>query len=246
MEDKELIFGRNPVLEYLRARGPAALAELYVAQTAHGKIIDEIIATARARRIRVSRMDKDFFGNLGPSSHHQGVALRLPVPAAETDRAGVDGLFARAVDKKGVLVLLDQITDPHNTGSIIRTAEALGCDGIIITKSHSSGITPTVVKSSAGATAHIEILQISNAASFLDEAKKHGFWIIGTADAGNRDLPELGAVRPAVVIIGSEDSGMRRLTAEKCDYIVRIPLAGRISSLNASVAAGIILYQIMH
>jgi len=246
LEDKELIFGRNPVIEYLRAMGPEARAELYVGQTAHGKIIDEIIATAQSRSIRVSRMDKVFFENLGPSSRHQGVALKLPVPAAETDKTGMEGLFARAVDKKGVLVLLDQITDPHNTGSIIRTAEALGCDGIIIPKSHSSGITPTVVKSSAGATAHIDILQISNVALFLDDAKKHGFWIIGTADAGNCDLPELGKVRPAVLIIGSEESGMRRLTAEKCDYIVRIPLAGRISSLNASVAAGIILYQIMH
>ncbi|MBP7735283.1 MAG: 23S rRNA (guanosine(2251)-2'-O)-methyltransferase RlmB [Spirochaetes bacterium] len=246
MEDKGLIFGRNPVLEYLRAMGPETRAELYVAQTAHGKIIDEIVATAQARKIRVSRMEKDFFGSLGPSSRHQGVALKLPTPVAEADRAGIDGLFTRTAVKKGVLVLLDQITDPHNTGSIIRTAEALGCDGIIMPKSHSSGITPAVVKSSAGATAHIEIVQISNVASFLEEAKSHGFWIIGTADAGNRDLTELGTVRPAVVIIGSEDSGMRRLTEEKCDYIVRIPLAGRISSLNASVAAGIILFQIMH
>ncbi len=246
MEDKELIFGRNPVLEYLRAAGTEPHAELFVALTAHGKIIDEIVSAAQAKRIKISRMDRDFFAHLGASSRHQGVALKLQAPAAAANDTGMEGLFARCADRKGVLVLLDQITDPHNTGSIIRTAEALGCDGVIIPKAHSSGITPVVIKASAGATAHIETQQISNVASFLDEAKKHGFWIIGTADAGAQDLSKIGMVRPAVVIIGSEDSGMRRLTAEKCDFIVRIPLAGKISSLNASVAAGIVLYQIMH
>jgi 23S rRNA (guanosine2251-2'-O)-methyltransferase len=244
VEDKELIFGRNPVLEYLRASGPAPDAELYVAVTAHGKIIDEIVAAAKEKKITVSPMDRDFFTHLGPSSRHQGVALKLQVPSPAADGAGMEGIFARSAARKGVLVLLDQITDPHNTGSIIRTAEALGCDGVIIPKSHSSGITPAVIKASAGATAHMAIQQISNVASFLDDAKKHGFWIIGTADAGNHELSKIGMVRPAVVIIGSEDSGMRRLTAEKCDYIVRIPLAGKISSLNASVAAGIVLYEI--
>ncbi len=249
MEDKELIFGRNPVIEYLRAAGPEPHAELYVSLTAHGKIIDEIMSAAQAKRIRISRRGRDFFTHLGPSSRHQGVALRLqvPVPASAMDGAGLAaGLFSRTAGRKGVIVLLDQITDPHNTGSIIRTAEALGCDGIIIPRAHSSGITPAVIKSSAGATAHIEIIQIGNVASFLDEAKRNGFWIIGTADTGNQELSKLGMVRPAVVIIGSEDTGIRRLTAEKCDFIVRIPLAGKISSLNASVAAGIILYQIMH
>jgi len=245
VEDKELIFGRNPVLEYLRASKSAPNAELYVATTAHGRIIDEIVTAAKEKKITVSARDRDFFARLGPSSRHQGVALRLQAPAPAADSAGMEGLFARSADRKGVLVLLDQITDPHNTGSIIRTAEALGCDGVIIPRAHSSGITPAVIKASAGATAHIEIRQISNVASFLDDAKKHGFWIIGTADAASHELTKIGMVRPAVVIIGSEDSGMRRLTAEKCDYIVRIPLAGRISSLNASVAAGIILYQIM-
>ncbi len=245
MEDKELIFGRNPVLEYLRAAGPEQQSELYVAATAHGKIIDEIVSTAQVKKIQINRMDRDFFARLGPSSRHQGVALKLQVPAAASSAVGMEGLFARSAERKGVLVLLDQITDPHNTGSIIRTAEALGCDGIIIPRAHSSGITPAVIKASAGATAHIEIQEISNVATFLDEAKKWGFWIIGTADAGSHELPKIGMVRPAVVIIGSEDSGMRRLTTEKCDFIVRIPLAGKISSLNASVAAGIILYQIM-
>lgn len=244
MEDKELIFGRNPVLEYLRGAEPGSRMELFITNNAHGKIIDTIVEQAQGKKIIVRRVDKDFFTQIGPSSRHQGVALKLH------DRDAGPGvssgsLLEKSAAKKGVLVLLDQITDPHNAGSIIRTAEALGCDGVIIPKSHAAGITPAVVKSSAGATAHIEINQVSNVAAFLDEAKKSGYWIVGTDDAGATELKNLGTVRPAVLIIGSENSGMRRLTAEKCDFIIRIPLAGKVSSLNASVAAGIILYEIM-
>lgn len=245
MEAEELIFGRNPVLEYLRGSGPGAIQELYVAENAHGRIIDEIIGMAREKKIAPRYMNRDFFASIGPSARHQGVALKLRSGAHEA-RAGAAGMLEAAAGTKGVIVLLDQITDPHNAGSIIRTAEALGCGGIVIPASHASGITPTVVKASAGATAHIEIAQVSNVSFFLEEAKKHGFWIIGTADQGATGLRELDAVRPCVVVIGSEDAGMRRLTAEKCDFVVRIPLAGRVSSLNASVAAGIVLYEIMN
>ncbi|TFH40862.1 MAG: 23S rRNA (guanosine(2251)-2'-O)-methyltransferase RlmB, partial [Chrysiogenales bacterium] len=156
-----------------------------------------------------------------------------------------DGFLEKTAAKKGVLVLLDRITDPHNLGSIIRTAEALGCDGIVLPRSHAAGITPAVIKASAGATAHITALQVPNVAGFLDEAKSHGFWIIGTADDGTTDIGDLNSLRPCVVIVGGEHEGMRRLTGEKCDVIVRIPLTGAISSLNASVAAGIMLYEIM-
>lgn len=244
MEDKELIFGRNPVLEYLCGAAPASRMELFINKNAHGKIINAIVELAQEKKISVRHVDKDFFMTIGPSSRHQGVALklydRIPGPGSSPGN-----LLETSAKKKGVLVLLDQITDPHNAGSIIRTAEAMGCDCVVLPKSHAAGITPAVVKSSAGATAHIEINQVGNVASFLDEAKRNGFWIIGTDDSGTTELQNLGAVRPAVLIIGSEGSGMRRLTAEKCDFIVRIPLKGRISSLNASVAAGIILFEIM-
>jgi 23S rRNA (guanosine2251-2'-O)-methyltransferase len=244
VEDKELIFGRNPVLEYLRSAEPGSRTELFIARNAHGKIIDAIIEAAQSKKIIPQYMDKGFFIRIGPSSRHQGVALKLHEPAAGSV-TGAESLLERSAKKMGVLVLLDQITDPHNAGSIIRTAEALGCSGIIMLKSHAAGITPAVVKASAGATAHIDIVQISNVSAFLDEAKAHGFWIIGTDESGTTELLKLGMVRPAVVIIGSEDTGMRRLTTEKCDFIVRIPLAGKISSLNASVATGIVLHEIM-
>ena len=244
MEDKELIFGRNPALEYLRDAKPGARLEIYIAQNAHGKIINAILQAAEEKKITVQIKDKTFFAGLGPSSRHQGVILKSPVPL-HSPGITAGNLFARASEARGVIVLLDQITDPHNVGSIIRTAEALGCCGVILPKSHAPGITPSVVKSSAGATAHIDILFAGNIASLLDEARASGLWIVGASERGDTDLHDIGNIRPCVVVIGSEGAGMRHLTMEKCDYLVRIPLAGNISSLNASVAAGILLYEIM-
>jgi 23S rRNA (guanosine2251-2'-O)-methyltransferase len=244
VEDKELVFGRKPVLEYLRNASDGTGIELSLAQRAHGGIINAIVEEAKARNIPVVLRDKDFFSGLGPSSRHQGVVLKFP-PAAGHPEDTAARLVEHAAGSGGVLVLLDRITDPRNAGAIIRTAEALGCSGIILPKSHASGITPAVVKASAGATAHIGIARTGNVSSFLDEAKAAGLWIIGADARGGTELANLGNVRPCIVVIGSEDAGMRHLTAEKCDYLVRIPLAGKISSLNASVAAGIVLYEIM-
>lgn len=244
MEDKELIFGRNPVLEYLRGAEPGAPYLLFISDSAHGKIIDTITGEAKAKKIPVRREEKDFFSRLGPSSHHQGVALKVP-QAARGHVTGMEHLLERARERKGVLVLLDHLTDPQNIGSIIRTAEALGCAGIVMPRAHAAGITPAVVKASAGATAHIEILTVSNVVMFIEAAKAAGFWTVGTSDRGTEPPSRLRGYRPAVVVIGSEGEGMRHLTGESCDLVVRIPLRGSVSSLNASVAAGIVLHELL-
>jgi len=241
LENQEIIYGRNPVYEYLRNAAHGDVEELLVSDHSHGKIIDEILALARDNKIPVSCKDRGFFQRIAPSSQHQGIALKISM-RREPDS---EDIVSAAVKEKGVIVLLDQITDPHNTGAIIRTAEALGCRGIVIPRSRSAGITPAVVKAASGATAHISISTVANAASFIENAKKAGVWVIGTSDHGTCPLGEIGSIRPALVIIGSEGEGMRRLTEEKCDYIVSIPLKGKVSSLNASVAAGIVLYEIM-
>jgi 23S rRNA (guanosine2251-2'-O)-methyltransferase len=244
VEDKELIFGRNPVLEYLRGAEPGTPYVLYISDSAHGKIIETIASEAKAKKIPVHREEKDFFSRLGPSSHHQGVALKVP-PAAREHATGMEHLLERARDRKGVLVLLDHLTDPQNIGSIIRTAEALGCAGIVMPRAHAAGITPVVVKASAGATAHIEILTVSNVVMFIEAAKAAGFWIVGTSDRGTEQPARLRGYRPSVVVIGSEGGGMKHLTEESCDLVVRIPLRGSVSSLNASVAAGIVLHELL-
>lgn len=242
MEEKNIIFGRNPVLEYIRNASNGDNFELFLSKKAHGKIIGIIINECMGKKIPVTYKEKDFFSKIGASSKHQGVALRVP---RAIKKIPDKNLLKTTADKNGILVLLDQITDPHNAGSIIRTAEALGGDGIVLPGANSAGLGPSVIKSSAGATAYINIITVPNVSSFLDRAKKAGFWIIGTGFHGKTEISELKKIRPAIVIIGSEGKGMRRLTEEKCDFIVSIPLRGKVSSLNASVAAGIVLYEIM-
>jgi 23S rRNA (guanosine2251-2'-O)-methyltransferase len=243
MEEKNIVTGRNPVLEYLRsaARSFTALA---VSETAHGKIIDAIISAAAMQKVKTTREGREFFKAFGPSSAHQGVVLFLGAQTAAV-RQSEKTLTETALEQKGVLVLLDQINDPHNAGAVIRTAEALGCCGVVMPETNSVGITSSVVKVAAGATAHIPVKIITNAAAFITEAKNAGLWIIGTSDHGNATPEGISKYRPALIIIGSEGKGMRRLVSDMCDVIVSIPMRGQVSSLNASVAAGIIIHEIM-
>jgi len=239
MEKKELILGRNPVMEYLRSGSNSTC--LYISEKAHGKIIDQIEGHAKAKKIHIERKPKDFFTKLASSSTHQGVALEI----REKKKTGTGDLITDFSNSNAVLIILDHLTDPHNVGSIIRSAEALGAQGILYTDNRSADITATVVKTSAGATAHIPQEKISNIAQSLDKAKNLGWWIMGTTDHGTTDLETLKDVRPLIIVIGSEGTGMKRLTEEKCDYLVKIPLKGQVSSLNASVAAGIVLYEVL-
>ena len=238
MEKKEIIYGRNPVLEYLRSMTPPVVAVIMLQKNAHGKIIDVIRREANHLRIPVNLCEKERFNEYGPSAAHQGVVLVLSRQSSGED----DATFLRSVaERGGVVVVLDQLTDP----SIIRTTEVLGGDAVVIGKTRSPEINPTVVKSSAGATAYLKIITVPNIARFLEDAKKAGFWVIGCSQEGTVDVGEIYDLKPAVLVVGSEGSGMRRLTEEKCDHIVQIPVKGNISSLNASVAAGIILYELL-
>ena len=245
MENQEIIFGRNPVIEYIKQSSTDSGAVLYVSESAHGKIISTIINYAKGKKIKVEVCSKDNLGTFVKGAKHQGVVL-IPSRSSSSkveDKTDIDTFLKTTANQNGVIVLLDQLTDPHNIGSIIRTAEALGASGIILTKAHSSGITGSVIKTSAGATAYLPVYTIANAAGLIDKAKNEGFWIIGSSDKGEINIERLKELKPSLIIIGSEGTGMRRLTQEKCDYIVSIPLKGKISSLNASVAAGIILFE---
>lgn len=241
MSRSSTIIGRNPVHEYLKSAADGQGLELFIAENAHGAIIEAIITEARRKGVGIRRGARQVFAEQG-EVRHQGVVLMVSGPrsAAVLDD---DGIIARAVDSRGVIVLLDQVTDPQNAGAIIRTAEALGAVGLVLPRDRSVSITPVVTKASAGATAYLPVATVSNVATFLERAKEAGCWIIGTTDHGTPDLAKLRELKPSVIVIGSEGSGMRRLTEEKCDVILAIPLRGRVSSLNASVAAGIVLFE---
>lgn len=242
MEKKKIITGRNPVIEYLNSITDGSGMELHLSSSAHGKIIVEIQHICRRKKVKIISEDKNFFKDTSSASTHQGVSLYIPVAKKEIEPSEI---LKKVAEEKGTVILLDQITDPHNLGSIIRSAEALGCGAVIIPKNNSAEVNETVHKTSAGATAHIEIITIVNVAQFLEELKDLGFWIIGTSDHGTIPITELADVHPSCIIIGSEGKGMRRLTEEKCDYIVSIPLKGKVSSLNASVAAAIVMYEVI-
>ncbi len=235
MEAKKMIPGRNPVFEYLQT--DAKPEALYLSDSAQGKIVDSIIQAAKKKSVKIIKCDNKTLDEMF-AGNHQGVIL-----TAKQTSAGID--LKAVAAKNGVIVLLDQITDPHNTGAIIRSAEALGADGVVMQKVNSSGINETVIKTSAGATAYIDVEIVSNIAQFIDRAKDAGFWVIGTSGEAQKNVRELKDTKPAVIVIGAEGSGMRRLTQEKCDFLAKIPLKGKVSSLNASVAAGITLYEFL-
>jgi 23S rRNA (guanosine2251-2'-O)-methyltransferase len=204
--------------------------------------MDIIRQEARKRGINVVSVDKDEIAKLHDSSSHQGVILRVRSSDEALDEKM---LIQKTVEKKGIIVLLDQLTDPHNIGAIIRTAEALGAQGIVMPRAHAPVASETIAKTSAGATAHIPMVMVANAARFIEDAKSAGLWVVGSDETGTTEMSELSSIKPALLVIGNEGTGMRRLTAEKCDYIVRIPLKGKVSSLNASVAAGILIYEMI-
>ena len=243
MDKKTVITGRKPVLEYLQSMQAGAGALLHVAENAHGKIIDTIKKEASRRGVPVQKSASRWFSAHAAGSSHQGVALE--VQAVQQPHTDEDSLLEAAAESKGVIVVCDQLTDPHNVGAIIRSVEALGGSGVVLQKANAPGITGTVIKSAAGATAHLPVVHVTNIARFLEDAKKKGLWVIGTAGDGETPLTGIHEYLPAVIVIGSEGEGMRRLVREKCDVVTAIPLRGHVGSLNASVAAGIVVYEVL-
>ncbi len=236
-----LLTGRQPVLEALKSGRP--IEKIYVAFGSHGSVIEKLKNLARRGGIPVVELSKQRFAELAGDQHAQGVAALLS-PRAYTD---VDALLeaARARNEQPFLLLLDEIEDPHNLGALLRTAECAGVHGVILPKHHTSPLTPTVVKASAGASLHLPIAKVTNLASTIETLKHEGIWVVGTDDGAPtsyRDVDYRGAV---AIVIGNEGKGMRRLVRERCDTLVRIPVFGKIQSLNASVAGGLVLFEVL-
>ena len=234
-----LIEGRNAVAEALRAG--TAIDKLYVARGATDRTLRAIAAQAREQGVVVVEADHRKLDAMSVTHSHQGV---IAVAAAKA-YAAVEDILAVAADKgeKPLIVICDELSDPHNLGAVIRTAECAGAHGVIIPKRRSAGLTAVVAKTSAGAVSYLPVARVANIPALLEDLKKQGLWVFGTAADGTTALYDADLKGPAAIVIGSEGDGMSRLTAEKCDFLVSIPMKGHISSLNASAAAAILLYE---
>ncbi len=223
------IYGKNVAIETLRNRQP--IKKAYIYRNFQDK---NIISELQKRNIPIKFVDKFELDKLA-KGNHQGIILSIP----DYEYTPLDELLKK---ENALLVILDHLEDPHNLGAIIRTCEAAGVDGIILPKNRSVDVNSTVMRTSVGALDYVKIAQVTNLVGTMKELKENGFWIVGT-DMDGSDYQEIDYRGKTAIVIGNEGNGMARLVKENCDFIATIPMNGKINSLNASVAAGIIIYE---
>lgn len=240
MEEK-CIYGIRPVLEALRAERQV-LNKVLIAEGRESPTVRLLRQTAREKDIPVHIRSREVLSSLAGTENHQGVVGI----AAGSPYSTWEELLERikAAGGRTIVMILDSIEDPQNLGSLIRTAEACGVQGIILPKNRAVGITPVVVKASAGAVAHVPVIRVTNLVSTLEDLKKEGFWIVGADPRGDHKLYEMKFDMNVGLVIGSEGKGVRPLVLKKCDYRISIPMKGKISSLNAAIAGAVILFEI--
>lgn len=227
-----ILSGIHPVAEALRASHP--LDRLLVAQGAGGPRLQEIIDMARRAQVPVRFEPRSALNRLAGTSAHQGVvALGAAQKYADLDIAGASEL----------VVVLDGVEDPHNLGAIIRTAHAAGAGSVIIPERRAAGVTDVVAKAAAGALEHVPVVRVTNVNRALEDLKQRGFWIYGLDERGAEDYARIEYASPTAFVLGGEGKGLHEQVRKHCDLLVRIPLAGKIGSLNVSVAAGIVLFE---
>jgi len=239
MEYEDKVEGRNAVLELLESGRD--INKIYISKGERHGSIRKIISIAKDRKIIVSEIERNKLNLMSETQNNQGVIAIVP----PFDYCEVDDILedARKKNEKPFIIVLDGIEDPHNLGSIIRTAETAGVHGIIIPKRRACSVNSTVSKVSAGAVEHMKIARVNNINETIRELKQKDIWICGTDMVAKQYYYEQDYNIPIAIIIGSEGYGMSRLVKENCDFLVKIPMKGKISSLNASVSAGIVIYE---
>lgn len=234
----KLLIGRNPVAEALTAGRP--IIKVMIAKGSTSGAAVEIAAKAKKAGVPVQEVDRKKLDYMTGGAAHQGVAALCAVK----EYATVEEILALAEERREApfIIILDEIEDPHNLGAIVRSAECAGAHGVIIKKRRSAGLTYTAYKASAGALEYLPVARVTNIADTIDELKSRNIWVYG-ADMNGEDYRKTDFSGGAALVIGSEGKGLSRLVREKCDVIVSLPLKGKINSLNASVAAGILMYK---
>lgn len=226
------IYGKNPVKQLFFDK--KEIRQLWIA----GKDT-EMESMAQRYHVRVRKTDKKYLTQITGTDRHQGVAAEIE----DYKTYSLEEVMENQTGKYGLIVLLDELEDPHNLGAILRSADAVGANGVIFKKTHAVGLTPTVAKVSAGAIDTVKCCAVTNLARTIETLQKSGWWIVGT-DMNGQDYRSLKYDFNCVLVIGNEGKGISRLIKEKCDYTVSIPMVGKIESLNASVSAGVMLYGI--
>lgn len=235
----EMIVGRNPVIEALKAEKP--IDTIYIDKEATGSI-SVIVGLAKERSIVVKQVSHEKLTAMSRMTNHQGV-VAMGACARYVEISDILAL-AKSRGEDPFIIICDEINDPHNLGAIIRTAECSGAHGIIIPKRRSASLSGTVYKTSAGAASWLPVARVPNIPAAIDELKENGVWIYGT-DAKGEQYDKANLTGPIGLVIGSEGEGMGRLVSEKCDFMLSLPLKGKVNSLNASVAAGIFMYEVL-
>ncbi len=234
-----IICGRNPVLEAVRSG--REIDRLLVAHGVGGGSVTAIIAKCRAKGILIKEISPQKLDYYCGGANHQGVAVMFASQEYSTPEEILE--LAASRNEKPFIIVCDEIEDPHNLGAIIRTAEACGVHGIIIPKRRSASLNATVAKSASGALEYMKVARVTNIPNTIDFLKKQGVWVFG-ADMDGEDYTLTDFDIPAAIVIGNEGNGIGTLTAKKCDKIISLPMCGKINSLNASVAAGVLMYEV--
>ena len=236
---EDMIEGRNALTEALKSG--RTIDKVFIAEGDTDRALARLAAMAKEAGAVVVATDRRKLDLMSPTGAHQGIMAQV----AAHDYVTVEQILQRAADKgeAPLLVLCDELSDPHNLGAILRTAECAGAHGVIIPKRRSVGLTAVVSKTSAGAVEYMPVARVSNMSAVIRDLKKQGIWVFGTAAEATTDIYHADLKGAAAIVIGNEGQGMSRLVAESCDVLVSIPMKGNISSLNASAAAAILLYE---
>lgn len=238
---EQYVIGRNPVLELLKTQGK--IDKLYVQNGERQGSITKILGKAKDDNILVQYVDKNKLSSMAGGNAHQGVVALV----TDFEYSTIDEIIenSKIKNEDPFIIVLDGIEDPYNLGAIIRTAESAGAHGVIIPKRRAASVNQTVYKTSAGAVEHMKVAQVTNISNTIETLKEHGLWIYG-ADADGKQLYYKNSLTgPIGLVIGSEGKGISRLVKEKCDVLVKIPMLGKVSSLNASVATSILIYEVV-
>ena len=240
--ERRLLYGVNPVLEALRAdRIPS---DITIAEGVRDQRLRELIDLARAKNVLVKRVPRAQLDREVGNSHHQGVIAHV-APAAYSDADDLLEAISndQVRDAEALFLVLDGIEDPRNLGAILRTAECAGVDGVFMPERRAAGLNETVAKASAGAVEHLRIARVTNLNVLIGQLKERNLWVVGAAGDAPIDYVDWDWTRPSALVLGAEGSGLHRLVREHCDALVRIPVRGKVESLNVSVAGGIVLYE---